>query len=274
VVNHVGRAIRRFIPEPLKPPLRSMRRVLQKAFRRIGVPLGSRIRSRAYRSPSSWWLVALPAPLRRSWRLDPPAKGLRRIDIGSGPKPHPGYIHVDVDPHAPGVDFLARMSLPFGDGWADELLSVHSIEHISPLLLKATLREWFRVLRNGGEVRIHTPNGESIGRALLDSASGTPTPFWAVQSAIFGYFRHPRECMVPEDLRTEGDHTFVFTFPVLRELLREAGFSQVENISGREPCYHFVEWEPYVPGLCLEIRAVKLEAASMPPSSITSQTAS
>jgi SAM-dependent methyltransferase len=251
---HLTALARRFVPERLKPPLRAVRR----RARRIRASVATPFRAHAYGSPGSLWLRSFPSVLRQRWRLTPPPPGHRRIEVGSGLNPRPGYVHVDVNPDSVCLDFIVSgHSLPIRDEWTDEVLSVHMVEHVPPPALKATLREWCRVLREGGTLRIHTPNGEAIGRALVESASGAPNPFWAVQSAIFGYFRHPKECIGPEGLRDRGDHTLVFTFPVLRTLLEEVGFSQVENISGQDPCYHFLEWEPYVSGLCLEVRAVK-----------------
>jgi predicted SAM-dependent methyltransferase len=131
------------------------------------------------------------------------------------------------------------------------------IEHIPPPMLKATLREWQRILRAGGELRIHTPNGEVLGRALIDNASGMRNAFWAVQSAIFGHGRAPNYATGPERLRDRGDHRLIFTFPELRDLLEEAGFWQVVDISGEDPCHHAREWEAFVPGLCLEVKALR-----------------
>jgi SAM-dependent methyltransferase len=257
--DQLGVTIRRLIPEPLKPALRTVRRIPRTVVASFGTPL----RVRAYRSPGSLWLRVFPAPLRRRWRLEPPSPGSRRIEIGSGLKPQPGYVHVDVDPDSRSVDLLVSgRSLPLSDGWSDEVLSIHMIEHVPPPRLRATLREWFRVLRDGGMVRIHTPNGEALGRALVESASGARNPFWAVQSAIFGYGPPPDYCTGPERLSERGDHRMVFTFPILRDLLQEAGFSGVEDVSGEDPCYHSLDWEQYVPGLCLEVRAKKNEGNS------------
>jgi SAM-dependent methyltransferase len=247
-------AVKRFVPDVLKPPLRSVRR----AGRTIGAAVGTPLRARAYRSPSSWWLRSLPLPVRRRWRLDPPPLGSRRIEVGSGQTPRPGYIHVDVDPDSRSLDLLVSgNSMPVPSGWSDEVLSVHMIEHVPPPLLRATIREWFRVLKVGGTLQIHTPNGGALGRALVESASGARNHFWAVQSAIFGYGPGPEESDGPERFGDRGDHRIVFTFSVLRPLLEEAGFSQVQDVSGRDPCYHSVAWEPHVPGLCLEVTALK-----------------
>jgi hypothetical protein len=138
------------------------------------------------------------------------------------------------------------------------------IEHVPPPILKATLREWLRVLRDGGTVRIHTPNGDVLGHALIDSASGASNLFWAVQSAIFGYGLPPELVSGPERLTNQVDHRMVLTFSVLKSTLEEIGFADVEDVSGLDPCHHVETWAPGIPGLCLEVRARKAEAASEP----------
>jgi hypothetical protein len=246
--------VKRFIPEPLKPSLRAVRRI----GRWLVASLGTSLRARAYRTPDSWWLRSLPIAIRHRLRLEPPPSGSRRIEVGSGQAPRAGYIHVDVDPDSRSLDLLVHgNSMPIPTGWSDELLSVHMIEHVPPPLLRATLREWARVLRNGGMLSIHTPNGAALGRALADGAPGGQAGFWALQSAIYGYGPGPEESTEPELLGDRGDHRTLLTFPTLRRLLEEAGFSEVEDASGNDPCYHARSWEPHVAGLCLEIRAVK-----------------
>jgi hypothetical protein len=251
--------VRRLAPDPLKPILLKARRVGRTVVASIGTP----VRARAYRTPKPWWLRSIPTPIRRWWRLEVPLPGSRRIEVGSGWNPQPGYVHVDVDPDSRKVDLLVSgHSLPFGDGWADEVLSVHMIEHVPPPVLKAMLREWFRVMRDGAELHIHTPNGESLGRALVESISGDGNSFWPIQAAIYGYGIGPDQVTGPERLTNPADHSMILTFPVLRSLLAEAGFSRIEDVSGIDPCYHSPYWEPYIPGLCLEVRALKAGTAS------------
>jgi predicted SAM-dependent methyltransferase len=136
-------------------------------------------------------------------------------------------------------------------------MNVHMIEHVPPPNIKPAFREWYRVLRGGGALMIHTPNGETFGRELVDSTSGNSNSFWVVQNALFGYYLHPTECTGPERLGKRGDHRILFTFPALRSLLEEVGFSRVEDISGEYPCSNWVEWSPYISRPCLEVRAVK-----------------
>jgi hypothetical protein len=259
MAGQLSKSVKRLLPEPLKPPLRAVRRISRTIVASLATPL----RAHAYRSSDSWWLRSMPASLRRQWRFEPPPPGSRRIEVGSGWQPQPGYIHAEVDPDFPCVDLLVSgHSLPVRDDWADQVLNVHMIEHVPPPILRATVGEWFRVLRRGGELRLHTPNGEALGRALIDSAAGRPNPFWAVQSAIFGYYRGPTESTGPDSFTHRGDHRLLFTFPVLRSLLEEVGFREVENVSGTNECQHEGVWDSHIPGYCLEVRALKGEIAS------------
>src|SRR4051812_3495022 len=103
---------------------------------------------------------ALPEPARRKLGLeDESAVGSRRIEIGCGPFPQPGYVHVDIDPNARHLEaFAPAWELPFPDAWAKEILAIHSLEHVHPSKLLSTLREWHRVLAPEGFVRVHVPN--------------------------------------------------------------------------------------------------------------------
>jgi SAM-dependent methyltransferase len=257
VTGQLSTLVKRLAPEPIKPALLMARRVGRGVIASLGTPF----RVRAYRTPEAWWLRGLPAPLRRVWRVEVAARGSRRIEGGSGYRPLPGFIHVDINPDAFKLDLLVRgQALPFRDSWADEVMNVHMIEHIPPATIRATFREWFRVLRGGGELQIHTPNGETFGRELVASASGDSNSFWVVQDALFGYYLHPTECTGPERFGERGDHRTLFTFPPLRSLLEEVGFSGVEDISGENPCSNWVEWSPYISRPCLEVRALKAGA--------------
>ena len=82
-----------------------------------------------------------------------------RLNVGSGGKSEdPNYIGVDAFVEA---DVQALMwDLPYKDASVDEILSVHSLEHISKYDVIPTLREWKRVLKVGGKLDIVTPDLE------------------------------------------------------------------------------------------------------------------
>jgi predicted SAM-dependent methyltransferase len=65
---------------------------------------------------------------------------VRRLEIGSGNRPTPGYAHLDFDPGMPDLQYCADFrNLHFlEDNTFDEILSVHCIEHIRWRKIKAT----------------------------------------------------------------------------------------------------------------------------------------
>jgi predicted SAM-dependent methyltransferase len=75
----------------------------------------------------------------------------RRIEIGSGPHPTPGFIHMDIEPWGPHLEAICPMwALPFPDDWASEIRAIHALEHVHPSQLEDTLREWHRASRPAG----------------------------------------------------------------------------------------------------------------------------
>lgn len=190
--------------------------------------------------------------LARRTPLPPP--GERRVEIGSGFSPRPGYLHVDARAGLPDLDLVARGDqLPLPAGWADEVLAVHMVEHVPAAQLPGVLRSWRRVLRPGGRLVLHTPNGTALARALLE---GGPRVRWAVQAAIYGYDRAPWDAASAEALGDRPDHRLLLDRDLAVAELEAAGFVDVEDVSGQDPaCHHSRDWADWVPGLCLEVQA-------------------
>jgi len=229
-----------------------------------------RSRRAVYRRPDGGLVRLLPGGLRRGAPLPP--RGERRVEVGSGFNPRPGYIHVDVVPGLPDLHLVARADrLPFADGWCDEILAVHMIEHVPAGALRTVLATWHRQLAPGGVLTLHTPNGTALASVLARSDEVPVEHIWAVQSAVYGYNRAPWDANSPDAVGMEPDHKLLFTFPLLSRVLTEAGFTDVADISGSDPhCHHTRDWAPYVPGLCLEVRAVKSPTQRQAPPSPSS----
>lgn len=189
---------------------------------------------------------------------NPPPRGERRLEFGSGPYPTPGFVHVDQDPTAVDLDLrLLTTEVALPDEWADQILAVHVLEHVAPTALRHTLRSWQRLLATGGTAEIHVPNGGALARAVLSSDTEYDArTLWRAHAGIFGYIIDPATGDDPEKLNGEPEHRLVFTWPALRALLHEAGFSAVERSQSHE-CRHVAPWEPYVPDFCLKVSATK-----------------
>lgn len=95
-----------------------------------------------------------------------------RLNLGCGDKILPEYVNVDVVESRRGMrpDILCDLHslTPFADNSADEILSVHVVEHFWRWEVRDILKEWVRVLKPGGKMLLECPNLESACREFLE----------------------------------------------------------------------------------------------------------
>jgi len=116
--------------------------------------------------------VAAPAPVK--------------LNIGSGRETVIGYT--SVDRYFP-ADIESDMgTLPYPDGAVDEIYCCHALEHIGFRDTQVVLREWRRVLRPGGLVRVVVPNLDWACAAWLH---GTDRDY--ARQILFGNQEHEGE---------------------------------------------------------------------------------
>jgi Methyltransferase domain len=240
------------IVDAAHPAIQRARRLVKESRGTVGAAIRRAASRDGFQSGATG---ALSSHLRRS--LDNrlmPSPGSRRIEIGSGNRPQPGYIHVDTNRTAPHVEFFAQAwDLPFADDWADELLSIHVLEHVPPRLLDATLAEWYRVLRPGGVLRVHVPNSATLMNAYLH---GPREQRWSVIGALLGMYANADVCG-PHELTERPDHHVLFDDELLSEVLARAGFASLEDRSDRESDVHTEGWAPVVRQISLIFHARK-----------------
>ena len=91
----------------------------------------------------------------------PPNDGKIRLNLGSGDKNLRGYINVDIVEGRGGAkpDVQSDLrKLGFASGYADEIMSIHVIEHFYEWEVQDLLAEWKRVLKPGGTITLECPN--------------------------------------------------------------------------------------------------------------------
>jgi SAM-dependent methyltransferase len=200
-------------------------------------------------------IARLPAPLREGLGLDDEsAIGSRKLEIGGGPHAQRGYLHVDIDPGAHHLEWVAAAwNLPLPDGWASEVIAVHALEHVEPPRLLETLAEWRRVLAPDGRVQVHVPNGP----ALFAAFSRLPVEQkWPVMGSLLGMYCGPG-ARDPRELRLRSDHQLIFDEPLLRWALETAGFAAVRDLTDEVEDRHTAGWRELVPGYSLVVEARK-----------------
>jgi SAM-dependent methyltransferase len=217
---------------------------------------GTPIRRRYYRD--GWGRTAAralsPRWQRRLGLDDEAGVGSRLIEIGSGGRPQPGYIHVDVDPYAWHVEAVApAWRLPFPDNWADEIVAVHSLEHVHPHFLLPTLTEWHRVLRPQGRLRVHVPNSPRIMQRFLEAPREAK---WALMGAILGMYCAP-DTATPSQISWPSDHQILFDADLLRWAMETVGFRDAVDVTCEVADAHTEAWKDLVSDFSLVVEARK-----------------
>lgn len=148
-----------------------------------------------------------------------------KLEVGSGMNPRPGYIHLDINPDATCVDIVSdARTIPLPDNSVGELLSVNMIEHIEWYLIKDVLREWARVVKHGGIIKIHTVDFASVVPLLTQDDPNWnkdigPQPFGGNEDK-WAYINH----LVMSTNAPHNMHRSLFTKPHLERFLRDLGF--------------------------------------------------
>ena len=141
-----------------------------------------------------------------------------KLHLGCGGIRLPGYVNVDIQ-DGPAVDIVADLRrLPWEDGSVDLVYSCAAIEHFGRHEWIGILREWGRVLRRGGVLRLST--------ADFDAAVA----------------RYQEQRNLPELLgllvggqKDDYDwHGMIFNFEELSRGLAAAGFRDVRRYDWRE----------------------------------------
>jgi SAM-dependent methyltransferase len=159
---------------------------------------------------------------------------IRRLNWGCGSAPAPGWINSDRK-DGPGIDLSCdiRDGLPLDDDSLDYVVSIHALPELPFADLVPALRELRRVLRVGGVLRLGLPD---LDRGYRAYAGGDRDYFLVPDddaSSLGG--------KLVTQLLWYGHSRSLFTADFIEELLRKAGFGQVNHCGFRETRSRFPE---------------------------------
>ena len=93
-----------------------------------------------------------------------------KLHLGCGKRFIPGFVHIDIGDF-PHIDHRASIdALPMiGDGQADLIYCSHAFEYFDRQRALEVLREWRRVLKTDGILRLAVPDFEALVRVYQQS---------------------------------------------------------------------------------------------------------
>lgn len=150
-----------------------------------------------------------------------------KINIGCGKQTWPDFYCVDAVRHpratrAPDALFAFSFDkdgnllerLPLGDSCAAEVHNYHFIEHVHEWEAPAVVAEFYRLLKNGGNLYMELPNLEHACRNLL---KGKPDQWCMWPLYGDGTHKDPYMC-----------HKYGYTPKTIKRLLGNAGFRGIK----------------------------------------------
>lgn len=150
-----------------------------------------------------------------------------KLHLGCGKKYIPGFIHVDLDDY-PHIDHKSDISnLPmFEDNSVDLIYCCHALEYFDREEAQKVLKEWFRVLKPGGILRLAVPNFEAITEVY---SKYKDLKHRGILGPLYG-----RMMIKTPDGEMFIFHKTVYDFESLKEILESIGFKNVHRYNWEE----------------------------------------
>lgn len=125
-----------------------------------------------------------------------------KLNIGCGRQVLDGWFNIDaalhpVAPRSPELLYAFQFDaegelierIPLDDGCADEIMAIHVFEHFYQWEGSAVLREWHRLLKQGGRLILELPDFIKCCRNVVEQREGKKPD----QLQRWGLYGDPRE---------------------------------------------------------------------------------
>ncbi len=153
-----------------------------------------------------------------------------KLNIGCGDVKFHDWVNIDIEPGADLVVDL-RNGLPLEDDSADFIYNEHFIEHLKFEDGEKTIKEFYRVLKKGGILRIATPDLDYLVKKYLNDWKNQDWLTWPE----FEYIK-TKGLMINISMRDWG-HEYLYNEEDLRNLVKKAGFKRITKHKLNESSY-------------------------------------
>lgn len=136
------------------------------------------------------------------------------LHLGCGCRRLDGFVHIDSRPevepdHVSDITNLTEID----DNTADLIYACHVLEHVPRSAVLPTLREWRRVLKPGGVLRVAVPDFAAVASLYHCGVS-----MWRLVGLLCGRQDYP-----------ENTHYMAYDYEYLAWTLGEAGFYDIRT---------------------------------------------
>jgi predicted SAM-dependent methyltransferase len=157
------------------------------------------------------------------------------LNVGCGPNIFDNFISLDWG-WIPKIDIcwdITRKPYPLKDNSLDGIFTEHCLEHISFADCEKNLREFYRILKPGGTIRIVVPDGELYADIYHRRKNGEEIymPYEREEGYITPMAR------MNGIFRNHG-HQFIYDFETFSYQLKKTGFKDIKKETfahGRDP---------------------------------------
>jgi len=147
-----------------------------------------------------------------------------KLHLGCGKRFLPGFVHVDLADYK-HIDHrcdVCKLS-KFADWSTGLIYASHVIEYFDETEVVAVLKEWRRVLKKGGTLRLAVPNFEALVQVYIEHYKDLTL----VHGPLYGKWEIPGASKVIY-------HKTVYDFRSLRMVLEKAGFVNIRRWDWRK----------------------------------------
>ena len=137
-----------------------------------------------------------------------------KLHLGCGERYLPGFCHIDIRkfPHIDYVASIDKLDM-FEDDSVNLIYASHLLEHFSRNKTEEVLKEWHRVLKRGGIIRLAVPDFEKLINVYQETKD-----IKLILGPLFG----------KQDY-LENTHYMVFDYNLLSEVLEKVGFKNIRK---------------------------------------------